>query len=109
MASDVIMFARIDGGPLQAKHQAATVIHPVDLVSKRKARCGERLYLATNPKIEEQQVRDSQTTDTAHQQLGRFHTISRHSVMQRWLTYIAASSARESPTVQAPIAARNEP
>jgi hypothetical protein len=29
MARDVIMFANIEGGPLQAKHHAAIVIHPV--------------------------------------------------------------------------------
>jgi hypothetical protein len=29
------MLARIDGGPLQAKHQAAVVIHPVFDVTTR--------------------------------------------------------------------------
>jgi len=76
MTSDVIKFASSDGGALQAKHQAPTVIHPILLVRVLLLCESNIAYLAEGPKNEEQQARGWLTNDTGHLQSGLYLFVS---------------------------------
>jgi hypothetical protein len=65
----VITFARIEGGPLHAKHQAAVVIHPSHRVNIILS-VDTETYLAIAPKIVEQRVQNWLTIDIVPRQSG---------------------------------------
>lgn len=73
------MLASIDGGPLHAKHQAPTVIHPIRRISDTYRQINEfrETDLVRGPRSEELQGQDWLTIDTARQRLDHCVTVRR--------------------------------
>jgi hypothetical protein len=60
------MFATIDGGPLEAKHHAAVVIHPIIYLSGIPSRCLFGTYPVAAQKTVEQRGQGWLTNDIVH-------------------------------------------
>lgn len=78
-----MMFARIDGGPLHAKHHAAVVIQPVHKSQPRIREGIRSTNLVKVPRNEEQPVRSWLTNDIERQPLDLCDTVRTSSPYAR--------------------------